>query len=117
MTNTNAEEKAGVTVSYSKLVEGIGTVFAGVLTMLEAVDPKTARKLVEHFVVPDSGDETSVEPNAEKEEETNATEDAGNGAVGAAPVPSDDPAPLDSDTDAEVTEEAPATRGNSRCTS
>ena len=107
MTNTNAEEKAGVTVSYSKLVEGIGSVFAGVLTMLEAVDPKTARKLVEHFVVPDSGDETSVEPNAEKEKETNATEDAGNGAVGAAPVPSDDPAPLDSDTDAEVTEEAP----------
>ena len=107
MTNTNAEEKAGVTVSYSKLVEGIGTVFAGVLTMLEAVDPKTAKKLVEHFVVPDSGDEGNDVINAMKEENADATEDAGNGAVGDTPVPSDDSAPLDSDTDAEVTEEAP----------
>ena len=107
MTSTNAEEKADVTVSYSKLVEGIGTVFAGVLTMLEAVDPKTANKLVEHFVVPDSSEETSAGTIAEKEANTNATEDAGNGVLGAAPVPSDISAPVGGDAPAEVTEETP----------
>ena len=43
MTETNAmsvdkEEKKTVTVSWKKLTDGIGLVFAGTLTMLEALD-------------------------------------------------------------------------------
>ncbi len=54
MTETNANTEvttnSGVTVKMSKLVEGIGTVFIGVLTMLESLDASTAKKFVSGFV-------------------------------------------------------------------
>ena len=42
MTGANTEALPPVTVSMHKLVEGVGTVFAGVIQMLEALDPQTA---------------------------------------------------------------------------
>lgn len=36
-----------VTVSMKKLVAGVGTVFAGVLQMLEALEPQTAKQLMD----------------------------------------------------------------------
>lgn len=54
MTETNVNKEVttnpGVTVKMSKLVEGIGTVFIGVLTMLEALDASTAKTFVSGFV-------------------------------------------------------------------
>ena len=54
MTETNANKEVntnpGVTVKMSKLVEGIGTVFIGVLTMLESLDASTAKTFVSGFV-------------------------------------------------------------------
>ena len=52
MTETNAAMTAGteigpVTVSMSELNEGIGTVFAGVMTMLQALDNGTLKKVME----------------------------------------------------------------------
>lgn len=52
MTETNAtpeKEAKAVTVKLSKLTEGIGMVFAGVLTMLEALDASSANQLLERF--------------------------------------------------------------------
>ena len=54
MTETNVNKEVttnpGVTVKMSKLVEGIGTVFIGVLTMLESLDASTAKTFVSGFV-------------------------------------------------------------------
>ncbi len=48
--NTEVTTNPGVTVKMSKLVEGIGTVFIGVLTMLESLDASTAKTFVSGFV-------------------------------------------------------------------
>ena len=42
MTGANTEATPPVTVSMRKLVAGVGTVFAGVIQMLEALDPQAA---------------------------------------------------------------------------
>ena len=42
VTGANTEAAPPVTVSMHKLVAGVGTVFAGVVQMLEALDPQTA---------------------------------------------------------------------------
>ena len=39
-----------VTVSMKKLVAGVGTMFAGVLQMLEALEPQTAKQLMDRVV-------------------------------------------------------------------
>ena len=48
--NSEVTTNPGVTVKMSKLVEGIGTVFIGVLTMLESLDASTAKTFVSGFV-------------------------------------------------------------------
>ena len=48
-TNKTADASQGVTVKLSKLTEGIGLVFSGVMVMLEALDAGTARTLTEGF--------------------------------------------------------------------
>lgn len=55
MSEMNKQEASnqGVTVRMSKLTEGIGILFSGVLTMLEALDAGTAKALTEGFVNPD----------------------------------------------------------------
>ena len=83
MTETNATavntaEKKEVTVSWHKMTDGIGLVFAGVLSMLEALDAGTARDIM-NFV-----NQGSV---GKKEGEANDAEDTGAGTVdGDAPV-------------------------------
>lgn len=78
MTETNAipvdtEEKKAMTVSWRKLTDGIGLVFAGVLTMLEAMDAKTARDILDGYSQDISG-------QAEQEEKENG-EKTGTGTV------------------------------------
>ena len=75
MTETNAvntEVKKEVTVSWHKMTDGIGLVFAGVLSMLEALDAGTARDIM-NFV--------SQGGDMKKEGEANDAEDTGAGAV------------------------------------
>ena len=72
-----------VTVKLSKLTEGIGMVFAGVLTMLEALDASSAQKLAEQFIQKDA----SLEADAGKEAKDYETQTTDAGAVdGAAPA-------------------------------
>ena len=63
---------AAVTVKMSKLTEGVGILFSGILTMLEALDPETAGELVERFVRKE--EMTTPETTATKDEK--AGEDA-----------------------------------------
>ena len=65
-------EKKEVTVSWHKMTDGIGLVFAGVLSMLEALDAGTARDIM-NFV--------SQGGAMKKEGEANDAEDTGAGAV------------------------------------
>ena len=75
MTETNAAavntvEKKEVTVSWSKLTDGVGLVFAGVISMLEALDAGTARDIM-----------NCISQGEKKEGEANDAEDTGAGAV------------------------------------
>ena len=94
MTETNAAavntvEKKEVTVSWSKLTDGVGLVFAGVISMLEALDAGTARDIMSACNKEDGG-------KAGKED-TNAAEETGAGTVdgdaGADDAPVADTAP------------------------
>ena len=60
------EVPAAVTVKMSKLTEGVGILFSGILTMLEALDPETAVELVERFVRKE--ETTAPETTATKDE-------------------------------------------------
>lgn len=76
MTETNAtfaneEVKKEITVRWSKMTDGIGLVFAGVMSMLEALDAGTARDIMTACKVEDGG----------KEGEDNAAEETGAGTV------------------------------------
>lgn len=69
---TSTEGVNPVTVKLSKLTEGIGTVFAGVLTMLEALDAETAKNLVSEFTEPDmkvSDTKESIKPTKEEKDD------------------------------------------------
>ena len=75
MTETNAAavntvEKKEVTVSWSKLTDGVGLVFAGVISMLEALDAGTARDIM-----------NCISQGEKKEGEANDAEDTGAGTV------------------------------------
>lgn len=71
------EVPAAVTVKMSKLTEGVGILFSGILTMLEALDPETAGELVERFVRKE--EMTAPETTATKDEK--AGEDATPGSA------------------------------------
>ena len=78
MTETNAtfvneEVKKEVTVKWSKMTDGIGLVFAGVMSMLEALDAGTARDIMT-ACNKEYGDKAG-------KEETNAAEETGAGTV------------------------------------
>ena len=109
MTETNVNKEVttnpGVTVKMSKLVEGIGTVFIGVLTMLESLDASTAKTFVSGFVGETSVVEGFVSamsgtPTTPKEE-TSAVEKAAEETQKVAPA----------EASAEETEEKPAAEG------
>ena len=76
MTETNAtfaneEVKKEVTVKWSKMTDGIGLVFAGVMSMLEALDASTARDIMTACKMEDG----------KKEGEDIAAEETGAGAM------------------------------------
>ena len=70
-TFTNEEVKKEVTVRWSKMTDGVGLVFAGVMSMLEALDAGTARDIMSACKVEDG----------KKEGEDNAAEETGAGTV------------------------------------
>ena len=70
---TNEEVKKEVTVRWSKMTDGIGLVFAGVMSMLEALDAGTARDIMAACKIEDGG-------KAGKEE-NDAAEETGAGTV------------------------------------
>ena len=78
MTETNAtpeKEAQAVTVKLSKLTEGIGMVFAGVLTMLEALDASSANQLLERFNATEES-RTTNEDKPDTAEKTETAQDA-----------------------------------------
>lgn len=95
-TFTNEEVKKEVTVRWSKMTDGIGLVFAGVMSMLEALDAGTARDIMAACKV---GAE-------EKEGEDNVAEETGAGTVDDAGV-ADDAAVADPVGDVETTKAEP----------
>ena len=93
-TGANTEAIPPVTVSMHKLVEGVGTVFAGVIQMLEALDPQTAAHVtgfaLQNVSVPDAPGELEPKNTADAgKEEKDATEESAAAAdTAAVPVPS-----------------------------
>ena len=90
MTETNAtpeKEAKAVTVKLSKLTEGIGMVFAGVLTMLEALDASSANQLLERF-------NATEESRTIHEDKPDAAEETGTGQE--TDMADTDPAPAES---------------------
>ena len=86
---TSTEGVNPVTVKLSKLTEGIGTVFAGVLTMLEALDAETAKNLVSEFSKPDvkaSNTEGSIKPVREEKDNDPETTKGTMGTANAVPA-------------------------------
>ena len=59
-----------VTVSMKKLVAGVGTMFVGVLQMLEALEPQTAKQLMDRVVQDGEAGQTVAGATASAREET-----------------------------------------------
>ena len=93
----NTAEKKVVTVKWSKLIDGVGLVFAGVISMLEALDAGSARDIMKACNL--EGSEESA-----KEDTTDVAEETGPGAVVDAGV---DDAPVAAPDDAVETQPAP----------
>ena len=72
---TPAEDCNTVTVKMSKLTEGIGIVFAGVLTMLEALDASTASKIADALAEKKAEPETQPAATEGNEDENEGTAD------------------------------------------
>ena len=95
MTENNGSSTEGVnpvTVKLSKLTEGIGTVFAGVLTMLEALDAETAKNLISEFTEPDMKASITEESIKPVREEKDYDPETIKGSMGTANAVSTDPA-------------------------
>ena len=59
-----------VTVSMKKLVAGVGTMFAGVLQMLEALEPQAAKQLMDRVVQDAEKDQAAANATVSAKEET-----------------------------------------------
>jgi hypothetical protein len=59
-----------VTVSMKKLVAGVGTMFAGVLQMLEALEPQAAKQLMDRVAQDAETDQASANDTVSAKEET-----------------------------------------------
>ena len=95
MTETNAtfvneEVKKEVTVRWSKMTDGIGLVFAGVMSMLEALDASTARDIMTACKVEDGGKAGKEENDAAEETGARTVDDAGVADDAAVADPADD---------------------------
>ena len=105
LTMESTETTPTVTVSMKKLVAGVGTMFAGVLQMLEALEPQAAKQLMDR-VVQDAetdqavaNDTVSAKEETEPVHETEATAKQAEAEEQAAPVEEvQDPAPASDQT-------------------
>ena len=69
-TTESTEMTPPVTVSMKKLVAGVGTMFAGVLQMLEALEPQTAKQLMDRVVQDAEAEQAAAGATASAKEET-----------------------------------------------
>ena len=105
LTVESTETTPTVTVSMKKLVAGVGTMFAGVLQMLEALEPQAAKQLMDR-VAQDAetdqaaaNDTVSAKEETEPVTETEATAEQADAEEQAAPVEEvQDPAPASDQT-------------------
>lgn len=106
LTMESTETTPTVTVSMKKLVAGVGTMFAGVLQMLEALEPQAAKQLMDRVAQDAEADQVAASTTvSEKEEtdpvnETEATAKQAEAEEQAAPVKGEvqDPAPASDQT-------------------
>ena len=106
LTVESTETTPTVTVSMKKLVAGVGTMFAGVLQMLEALEPQAAKQLMDRVAQDAETDQAAANDTvSEKEEtdpvnETEATAKQAEAEEQAAPVKGEaqDPAPASDQT-------------------
>ena len=105
LTVESTETTPTVTVSMKKLIAGVGTMFAGVLQMLEALEPQAAKQLMDR-VAQDAetdqaaaNDTVSAKEKTEPVNETEATAEQADAEEQAAPVEEvQDPAPASDQT-------------------
>lgn len=106
LTVESTETTPTVTVSMKKLVAGVGTMFAGVLQMLEALEPQAAKQLMDRVAQDAEADQvaTSITVSAkekmEPENEPEATAEQAGAEEQAGPVKGEaqDPAPASDQT-------------------
>ena len=70
LTMESTETTPTVTVSMKKLVAGVGTMFAGVLQMLEALEPQAAKQLMDRVVQDAEKDQAAANATVSAKEET-----------------------------------------------
>lgn len=70
LTMESTETTPTVTVSMKKLVAGVGTMFAGVLQMLEALEPQAAKQLMDRVAQDAETDQVVANDTVSAKEET-----------------------------------------------
>ena len=70
LTVESTETTPTVTVSMKKLITGVGTMFAGVLQMLEALEPQAAKQLMDRVAQDAETDQASANDTVSAKEET-----------------------------------------------
>ena len=106
LTVESTETTPTVTVSMKKLVAGVGTMFAGVLQMLEALEPQAAKQLMDRVAQDAETDQAaanntvSVKEDTDPVNETEATAKQAEVEEQGAPVKGEvqDPAPASEQT-------------------
>ena len=70
LTMESTETTPTVTVSMKKLVAGVGTMFAGVLQMLEALEPQAAKQLMDRVAQDAEAEQGASNATVSAQEET-----------------------------------------------
>ena len=106
LTVESTETTPTVTVSMKKLIAGVGTMFAGVLQMLEALEPQAAKQLIDRVAQDAEAEQgasnatVSAQEETEPVYETEATAKQAEAEEQAAPVKGEvqDPTPASDQT-------------------
>ena len=106
LTVESTETTPTVTVSMKKLIAGVGTMFAGVLQMLEALEPQAAKQLIDRVAQDAEAEQgasnatVSAKEETEPVNETETTVEQTDAEEQAAPVKGEvrDPAPASDQT-------------------
>ena len=76
LTVESTETTPTVTVSMKKLIAGVGTMFAGVLQMLEALEPQAAKQLMDSVAQDAETDQAAANATVSAKEETKPVNEA-----------------------------------------